>query len=455
MTRRVVVVGGGISGLAAAHALAVGPRAAELEIELREAGDDVGGKLRTTPFAGLDAVDEGADAFLVRVPHALELARDVGLADELTAPAASKAAVWRGRLRPIPERTVLGVPASVSGLVTSSLLSWPGRVRAVLEPLVPRTSVDEDSIGSFVRGRFGDEVQELLVDALVGSIYGAETDRSSLAMVPQLAALAGDGRSALLAARRRVRQGPADPGPVFLAPIAGMGRLAHAVADCCRARGVTIRTGAAVTELARDGDRWRVDGDPADAVVVATPARRAAPLLDSVAPETSRLLAQLEYAGVAIVTVAVGDWPEQLGGLSGYLVPKRAQRTVTAASFGSQKWPHWTPAGGQVLRISLGRDGLPVDHLDDGMLTARAVDEVGRHLALDLQPTATRVSRWPHSFPQYRPHHLDWLARVDASLPPGLHLTGASYRGIGVPACIADARATADRAVEALGGLDR
>ena len=116
------------------------------------------------------------------------------------------------------------------------------------------------------------------------------------------------------------------------------------------------------------------------------------------------------------------------------------QRTVTAVSFGSQKWAHWRPpGGGEVLRVSLGRDGLPVDHLDDDALVERAVDEVGHHLGLDLQPSAVRVSRWPAAFPQYRPHHHDWVARVDAALPAGLVVTGASYRGIGVPACIAQA----------------
>jgi oxygen-dependent protoporphyrinogen oxidase len=219
---------------------------------------------------------------------------------------------------------------------------------------------------------------------------------------------------------------------------------------------VTIRTGTAVTELARDGRRWRVGGERADAVVLATPARPTAPLLAHDACETSRLLALMEHATVVIVTVAVGGWPERLAGMSGYLVPKPVQRTVTAVSFGSQKWPHWAPADGrQVLRISLGRDGLPVDHLDDDALTIRALDEAGRHLGLDLQPSAVRISRWPAAFPQYRPRHLAWLAQVDASVPEGLHVTGASYRGIGVASCIAEAEVTAAAVVDALGQRDR
>jgi oxygen-dependent protoporphyrinogen oxidase len=150
----------------------------------------------------------------------------------------------------------------------------------------------------------------------------------------------------------------------------------------------------------------------------------------------------MDYAGVAIVALAVPALPRQVLGTSGYLVPKPVQRLVTAASFGSQKWAQWHGAG-ELLRVSLGRDGSPVDDLDDDALLAAAVDEVGRHLGTDLQPTATRVSRWPRSFPQYRPGHLRWLAAVDATTPPGLFVTGAAYRGIGVPACIADAERTA------------
>ncbi len=446
---KVVVVGGGISGLATAHALAgIGPPDS-VEIEVREADDRLGGKLKTTPFAGLPGVDEGADAFLARVPEATELARAVGLGDVLTSPAAARAAVAsRGRLHPIPDALVLGVPAAVTGLATSGLLSWRGKARAAVEPLIPARDPG-DSIGALVRHRFGDEVHERLVDALVGTIYGADTDRFSLAMVPQLADLAGRGRSLLLSARRMRTAAPASTGPLFLAPRAGMGALTDAVADAAMGRGVKVLVSAPVTELARDGRRWRIDGDPADAVVLATPAAPTAPLLATGAPEAARLLATMDHAGVVLVTLAVERLPERLHGYSGYLVPKPEQAAVTAVSFASQKWAHWRPDDGRdVLRVSLGRDGLPVDDLDDTAVVAAAVDALARDLDLDVQPTDVRISRWPASFPQYRPHHRQWLDRVDAALPAGLFVTGASYRGIGIPACVAQAEATA-RAVAA------
>ena len=440
--RHVVVVGGGISGLATALTLA-DMLGAAVTIEVREADDRLGGKLRASPFAGLAAVDEGADAFLARVPDATALATRVGLAGDLTSPTGATAAVWSGGLHPIPDGLLLGVPGDVVRLAGSGLLSWKGKLRAAIEPLLPRRADSTDSIGALIRSRFGDEVHERLVDALVGSIYGADTDRFSLAMVPQLAALAGADRSLLIGARRLRAGAPTAAGPLFLAPIGGMAALAATTADAASAAGVTIRTSAPVTELARDGTRWRVDGTTADAVVLATPAKATAPLLTSAAPDLARLLAMMDHASVAIVTAAIEQWPSRLRGRSGYLVPKPVQRTVTAASFGSQKWQHWRHGEREILRISLGRDGLPVDELDDGELAARAVDEAGTHTDVDLQPAETRVSRWPAAFPQYRPHHRDWLAAVEAAQPDGLFVTGASYDGIGVPACVAQANRVA------------
>jgi oxygen-dependent protoporphyrinogen oxidase len=161
-------------------------------------------------------------------------------------------------------------------------------------------------------------------------------------------------------------------------------------------------------------------------------------------------LARIEYADVVMVTMAVpaAVWPERLRGLSGYLVPKPMQHLVTAASFGSQKWTHWrAPDAGTgeqvVLRISLGRDGLPVMHLDDEQLVAAAVSEVSTQIGIDLQPTAVRLTRWQRAFPQYRPHHHRTVADLAAGLPDGLVLAGASYHGIGIPACIRSAEQAA------------
>lgn len=444
---RVLIAGAGIGGLVTALALADrhGDALADgaLEIEILEASGRTGGKLRASPFAGLAAVDEGADSFLARSPEAVAVAHRVGLGDSLTSPTGAPAAVWYDGLHDLPDGLLLGVPTDALRLATSRLLTTRGKARAALEPLLPRRGDHGDSIGALMRARFGNEVHERLVDALVGSIYAADTDRFSLAMVPQLADLADRGRSLLLAGRAMQAAAPPRRGPIFHAPRAGMGALADATRAAVERAGVTVRTSTPVAELARDGDAWRVNGVHADVVVLATPARPTAALLDRTAPEAARLMAQMDHASVAIVTMAVPGWPDRLRRRSGYLVPKPVQRTVTAASFGSQKWAHWRSPDGEVLRVSLGRDGLPVDHLDDDTLRDRAIGEVGSHVGVELQPVTCRVTRWPGSFPQYRPHHVAWRTRVEAALPPGLFVTGASYGGIGVPACIVHAGATA------------
>lgn len=453
-SRRILVVGGGISGLTVARDLATSGAA---EVVVHEADERLGGKIRTSPFAGLSGVDEGPDAYLVRVPDATALVAELGLGDALTNPTSASAAVWHRGLHPIPEGLMLGVPAAIGPMARTRLLSWRGKARAALEPLLPRTGLDEDALGPYVRSRFGDEVHERLVDALVGSIYAADTDRFSLAAVPQLDGLARAHRSLLIGGRRARQRmaasAPAAPmaGPIFATPFAGLGAVIGTLRAELDAAGATIHLLRPVTSIEPDGRRWRVDDETFDQVVLTSPARVTAPLVHGCAPEAAELLAGVDHAGVIIVTFAIpGDhWPDRLRGRSGYLVPKPVQRTVTAVSFGSQKWAHWRPEdGSEVLRVSLGRDGLAVDDLDDTTVIARAIDEVGGHLDLDLQPTEVRISRWPAAFPQYRPHHAERVAALEAALPDGLHIAGASHHGIGIPACVRSARAAARKVLE-------
>lgn len=450
--QRIAVIGGGITGAAAAHQLGLLVADGSLDrAVLFEADDEVGGRSRSTPFAGLGHVDCGPDAFLARVPDATALAVEVGLADELIHPERVGAAVWYDGMHDIPEGLVLGVPGNPLSLARSSLLSWRGKARAALEPLLPRTSTDSDSIGQFMRARFGDEVHERLVDALVGSIYATDTDRFSLAEMPQLVALTSE-RSLLLAARRVAAKGTASASaaPIFAAPRSGMQRLVEATVDTARSNGVEIETGRRVEISARpaggDSAGWTVDGQHFDAVLVAAPAAAARTLLDGVAPDTSRLLSTAETSDVALLSLHIdaGEWPDRLSGRSGYLVPKPVQRHVTAASFGSQKWSHWRPPdGGQILRVSLGRDGAPVLHHDDDTLVEQALSDLARHLGVRFSPKDVRVSRWPGAFAQYRPHHHRWVETVRASLPSSIGVAGSSYDGIGIPACVSSGRTIA------------
>jgi oxygen-dependent protoporphyrinogen oxidase len=231
-----------------------------------------------------------------------------------------------------------------------------------------------------------------------------------------------------------------------------MQALVDAAARYVTAGGGRIATGKPATTIDRDGERWRVDDERFDAVVLTVPATRAAALLRSAAPGAAQRLSAFEHADVIMVRVAIASdrLPAAIvEGHSGYLVPKSRQRRVTAVSFGSQKWAHWRPDDGtQVLRVSLGRDGLPVAGLDDEAVTDAVLTELALHLGVTVEPGQLSITRWEGAFPQYRPYHADRVAAVEADLPARIVLAGASYRGIGIPACVADGERAAGRVID-------
>ena len=452
----VVVIGGGITGLTVAHRLLnpLDGSASTVRVSVIESSSRVGGKISTSSFAGVDGVDEGPDSYLARVPAAGRLARELGLADMLTNPTDAHASVMHGGLHRIPAGLMMGVPTGATSLARSGLLTWRGKIRAALEPILPSSGDHRDSVGNFVRQRFGREVHELLVDPLLGGIYAADTANFSLATVPQLAELS-HGRSVLLTARRR-RATTSTSGPVFETPRTGLGALTSALATSIARRGGTITTETTVAAVRRNGDVYSVETnsgtDVADAVIVTSPAAVSAAFLRPLSAELADLLATTEHASVVMVTLrATGEDLARFDGMSGYLVPKPDQKRVTAVSFGSNKWAHWRPGdGSMIVRVSLGRDGAPshdlVHEWDDERLVRQVVDEMLAHTGVDIAPVEHRVTRWENSFPQYRPGHLERVASMESilgSVAPGVRLAGASIRGIGIASCITQAEAVA------------
>ncbi|MFM7095394.1 MAG: protoporphyrinogen oxidase [Actinomycetota bacterium] len=456
---RVVIVGGGVTGLACAHRLLTLDPTVDLTI--LEANERVGGLIHTSPFAGHAAVDEAADAFLLRVPAARNLAEEVGLGSSLTSPAVAHASVWRGRLHPLPESLLLGVPTRLAPLARSRLISTRGKLRAGLEPALPRTSTDADCLGAFMRKRLGNEVHEMLIDPLVGSIYATDTDSFSLRGMPQLQELASEGRSLMISARKRAKPAPAGAGnPVFAAPVGGMQALTDAVHASVVRSGAKVVVNARVSGVGREGNTLIVRSSNGeyrcDHVVLASPARQTGEWLADTAPNAARLLADWEHASVVMVALAVprGAMPHSATG-SGYLVPKPVQRFVTAVSFASQKWAHLDDGTCAVLRVSLGRDGMPLHHHSNDELLSFVLADLKMHLGVDfsshVNDDKVRLTRWVESFPQYRPRHFERVDHVESHLAtelPNVHLAGASYRGIGVPACIQQANDTARRIIE-------
>lgn len=445
----VVVVGGGISGLAAAHALATGPNPPRITV--LEGSPRLGGKLAGDVLEGVP-VDLGAESVLARRPEAVDLIKAVGLADDLVHPATTSAGLWIGdRIRAIPP-TVMGVPADP--VATTDVLGAEAASEVAHEAELPSPAVTEDvAIGRFVAERMGSAVTDKLVDPLLGGVYAGRAEEISLAAaVPELYARLRTAPS-LLAATAELREaGRQRAGqPVFAGIVGGVNRLVGALEQDLIARGVEIRRKLAVRRITRDADGYVLEAGPvpaptyltADAVIVAVPAAPAARMLAELVPAASTELATIEYASMAIVTLAVRkrDWPEGAAG-SGFLVPSVEGRTIKASTYSHAKWQWSSDAGGElaVLRVSVGRLGEEqVLQRSDDELVALATADLQRAVGLQAPVVGSLVSRWGGGLPQYAVGHLGRVDRVEAAVAaePGLAVCGAAYRGVGIAACVA------------------
>ncbi|MET7685377.1 protoporphyrinogen oxidase [Streptomyces sp. NPDC005423] len=452
--RQVVVIGAGIAGLAAAHRLL---ERGGTRVTVLEASDRVGGKLLPGSIAGV-RVDLGAESMLARRPEAVALAREAGLADRLLPPATATASIWtRGALRPMPKGHVMGVPGTAAAL--AGVLSEEGLRRIERDADLPRTEIGDDvAVGEYVARRLGREVVDRLIEPLLGGVYAGDAYRISMrSAVPQLFG-AAKSHASLTEAVRAVQARAAtaqQTGPVFMGIDGGVGRLPLAVAESVRVRGGEILTGTAVTALRRGGPSgWQVvAGDrvfDADGVVVAVPAPAAARLLRAEVPGAAAELSTIEYASMALVTLAYRRAGTTLPEGSGFLVPPVDGRTIKASTFASQKWGWIADEDPDVLvlRTSVGRYGETeiLERDDDGLV------DVSRHdlreaTGLDAVPLEARVTRWTDGLPQYPVGHHARVARVREHVGrfPGLAVCGAAYDGVGIPACIADGYAAAEQ----------
>ncbi|MFE7231754.1 protoporphyrinogen oxidase [Streptomyces sp. NPDC057596] len=452
-TGHVVVIGAGIAGLAAAHRLL--QRGARVTV--LEAAERVGGKLLPGEIAGV-RVDLGAESMLARRPEAVTLARETGLAGHLQPPATASASIWtRGALRPMPKGHVMGVPGTASAL--AGVLSEEGLARIERDAELPRTEVGDDvAVGEYVAARLGREVVDRLVEPLLGGVYAGDAYRISMrSAVPQLFR-AAQTHDSLLEGVREIQDAAAaaqQTGPVFMGVEGGVGRLPLAVAESVRARGGEILTGTPVTELRRqDRSSWRVAaGDRvlhADAVVVAVPAPAAAGLLRAESPEAAAELRAVEYASMALITLAYRRAGTALPEGSGFLVPPVDGRTIKASTFASQKWGWIADENPDVvvLRTSVGRYGeTEILQREDADLGEVSRHDLREATGLDATPLETRVTRWTDGLPQYPVGHHARVARIREHIGklPGLAVCGAVYDGVGIPACVASAYAAVDQ----------
>lgn len=451
MTRRVAVIGGGISGLAAAFFLEQRGYAATVF----EAAERCGGKIHSSEVDGI-TVEDGPDALLPRDDRPIELLRELGLTDELVSPAVFGAYIWcDGTLRRLPLGSPYGIPRAPYAAFRAGLLSPLGAMRASFERWWPRKLTGPDiSIGAFVRMRWGTEVARRMVDPLLAGVRGGRLDHISLAAAaPDIDGLARSHRSVTRALRA---QGPPEA-PVFVAPRAGMETFAARLVD----RLPDVRTSNPVERMVVTKGHVEIDrsAESYEAAVVAVPAFAAAPMLEGIEPAVAKLLHTIEYASVASIALVYphGSAHVPADG-SGFLVPSASGLEVSACTWYSAKWPGIGTDDRIVVRAVLGRAGTdPALDLDDAVLVERVHHDLQKVMGVQAPPLATLVTRWDRAIPQYAVGHLELVAKIEARLAAAgpVFITGAGYRGSGIPDCIAQAHATAAAVHGRLGGTGR
>jgi protoporphyrinogen/coproporphyrinogen III oxidase len=449
----VVVVGAGISGLAAAEELLRSN--AKATVTLLDSAPEIGGMIRTERYQGY-LIERGPDVILAGKPAGVDFCARVGLGNRLqgTAPT-GRAYVRRGRhLHRLPAGLSGLVPTQAGPLLRSSLISWPGKLRALAEPLVPaRPDGPEESVEAFVVRRLGREMYEWLVEPLLSGIYAGEGSRLSIdAAFPQLRSWETQYGSLLRGARRR--EHPA--GAAFVSLPGGLGELVEAAAAALRGTGrATMRTATGVRTIAATSGGVPVvitdagEQLAADAVIVAASATGSAAVVRDAAPELADLLAAVPMSSVAIVTLAYdASAIRHVLDASGYVVPRADSGPVLACTWSSAKFPGRAPAGKALVRVFFGGGGREAAALqDDDSLLHQAQRELATILGASGDPELSRVVRWRDAMPQYTLGH---RARVRSiaervALVPWLALAGNALNGVGIPDCIHSGQLAARR----------
>jgi oxygen-dependent protoporphyrinogen oxidase len=475
----VAIIGGGISGLATAFALHEQATAAGLSLRctVLEAGTAWGGKIVTHRVGDL-VTEAGPDSFLSQKPAGLELCTKLGLGERLinTNETDKKAFVYsRGRLRELPEGLVVITPSQMGPFIRSGLLSWTGLARMGLEVVLPAKRLregEDESLASFFRRRFGREAFERLVEPLMAGIYAGDAEEMSLAATfPRFSELELEHGSVIrgMIAAQRARSTEGSPGikrTMFVSLKNGLTDLVTALVDRLTQQGTVLRTGAAVEALrvrSHQFNRWMYDvilkDGPSlstESLVLATPAYVSADLLRPLTPIAGGLLDLIPYASTATIGMA---FPRSFvaGTVKGFgfVVPRVEGHDLLAATWTSLKWPHRAPPEQVLIRCyvgGVGREGIL--ELEDRALIARVRSELAGLCGLTADPHFVEVNRWIRAMPQYTIGHLDRLKRIEAALSRygGLGLTGAAYRGVGIPDCIRDGTLAAQRVIRHLSG---
>ncbi|HZC69022.1 MAG TPA: protoporphyrinogen oxidase [Nitrospirales bacterium] len=455
VSRTVLIVGGGIAGLSAAYGLAesAASRDSPTQCTLVEAEPRLGGKILTEQVGGF-VIEGGPDSFLAQKPWGIELCRRLGLADRVLGTNQDRRKTYvysRGCLEELPEGLALGVPRRLVPFLRSGLLSWKGKLRLGAELLIPRRSArGDESLGAFFRRRLGDEALERIIEPLMTGIYAGDADSLSIQATfprfPEMERQAGSIVRALLGSWRW-HQGEKPGGSAFVTLQGGLSEMVQALTTRLgklrvlagrRVRAVRISGTPGGYEVTIEGEAPLAVG----ALILATSAYDAAILLEPLDGELAALLRGIPYASTATISLGFRrqDFSHRLDGY-GFVIPRIEGRALLAVTWTSSKWSHRAPDDAVLLRAYVGGAGREtVLGLSDEGLVSLVRSELRDMMGITEAPVLAKVYRWPRSMPQYLVGHLERLAAVDERLArwPGLFLTGAGYRGVGIPDCIRD-----------------
>tara|TARA_R110002072_G_scaffold284006_1_gene447850 strand:- start:61178 stop:62659 length:1482 start_codon:yes stop_codon:yes gene_type:complete len=469
-SHRVAVIGGGISGLAAAHQLLkLDP---SLDVTLYESGDRIGGVIKTTRKDGF-LIEGAADNFITTSPTAIDLCKDLGLGDELiqtNSGGGGAMVVSRGNLEPIPPGFMVMAPSRLWPILATKILSPMGKLRSGMEVFVPRKKqTDDESLRSFICRRFGTEMFERLVQPLVGGIYTADPTRLSVAAtMPRFLDMERDHGSlirGMMAGRRKKKHSSENRGGArysqFMTLRGGMSRLIDALGNSLPSD--NVRLNSRVSDLSKDDDGWLIrteDGQAshADAVIVASPANHASAMLRRVDTKMARRLSNIQYASCAVVSLAFRrDQIKTAIDSFGFVVPHIENHFILSCSFSSEKYDGRAPDGTILMRVFIGGAMQPgLLRMPDQQLIELAHWELAKLMDIEGEPILRHITRQTHAMPQYHVGHKQRIAEINEQLEhhPTLALAGSSLSGVGVPGCIDSGQKAAARVLAGLKEVD-
>lgn len=462
-SKKVVVVGAGITGLSATFYLNKTVQALNLpvDITLVEASPRLGGKIQTEYRNGF-VIEKGPDSFLERKVSATELIQDVGLESNLVKNASDKVYVLvKDRMHEMPEGAIMGVPTQMASFMKTGLFSVQGKLRATCDFIIPRSNVAGDqSVGHFIRRRLGDEVTENLVEPLLSGIYIGDIDQLSLmSTFPQFYNAEFEHRSIIRGMKKLTKSQPenqltSENQGVFLTLKGGLQSLVDAIEE--RLKSISIVTGTMVTEINESAGQYELclnnnEVMQADSIVLALPHLSLTRLFPE--KEYIKELNQVPATTVATVVLAFDeDEVQNIANGAGFVVSRHSDYTITACTWTHKKWPHTAPAGKALLRCYVGRVGEEtVVDLSDTEIEEIVLADLAATLNIEAKPDFTIVTRWIEAFPQYIVGHQARLERFRAQLGqdlPGVFVAGSSFDGIGLPDCITHGRKVAGQVLD-------